>query len=210
MSWLSPAFPVGAYSYSHGLEYAIEMGLVSDRATLEDWIAGILRHGTGRVDAMLFKAAYECAYGDLNTVAELAFAMRGTSELAQESHSQGRAFLRAVDAAWGTGLPESESTTAVSYVVSVATTCKTHCIPLDMAMIAYLQAFASNLVSAGVRLIPIGQTDGQITIANLEGVISEVVEAAMQSSLDDLGSSTPMVDWASMKHENQYTRLFRS
>ena len=98
----------------------------------------------------------------------------------------------------------------MSYVVSVAATCKAHGIPVAEAMTAYLQSFASNLVSAGVRLIPIGQTDGQITVANLEKVINDVVEEALHTSLDDLGASTPMMDWTSMKHENQYTRLFRS
>lgn len=212
ISWLSPSFPVGAYTFSHGLEYAAEAGLVSSPAELQDWIEAVLRFGTGRVDAMLIRAAYEASEEELQDIIELAFAMKGTSELSKESCSQGQAFAKTVASAWLcdlSGLVQGESLQA-PYSVSVAVACKGSNIPLTDVLTAYLHAFASNLVSAAMRLVPLGQTDGQIIVAAMANVVAEVVDDAMRSPLTDIGSSTPMVDWTSMQHESQHTRLFRS
>ena len=209
---MSPSFPVGAYTFSHGLEYAAEAGLVSSPAELQDWIEAVLRFGTGRVDAMLIRAAYEASEEELQDIIELAFAMKGTSELSKESCSQGQAFAKTVASAWLcdlSGLVQGESLQA-PYSVSVAVACKGSNIPLTDVLTAYLYAFASNLVSAAMRLVPLGQTDGQIIVAAMANVVAEVVDDAMRSPLTDIGSSTPMVDWTSMQHESQHTRLFRS
>ena len=220
LSWLSPSFPVGAFSYSHGLEYAVEAGLVTNVDELEEWLEAILRYGTGRVDSMHFRAAYQATEDDLPNVIELSSAMIGTNELSKEGHSQGRAFIRTVELAWGCGLPGEWLTTAdrtessITYPVAVALTCRRQSIPIRCALTAYLQAFVSNLVSAAVRLIPIGQTGGQAVVSHMAAVVGEVVDEVLQfctgGLAGDLGSSTPMLDWVSMQHENQYTRLFRS
>lgn len=209
---MSPSFPVGAYTFSHGLEYAAEAGLVSSPAELQDWIEAVLRFGTGRVDAMLIRAAYEASEEELQDIIELAFAMKGTSELSKGSCSQGQAFAKTVASAWLcdlSGLGQGESLQA-PYSVSVAVACKGSNTPLTDVLTAYLHAFASNLVSAAMRLVPLGQTDGQIIVAAMANVVAEVVDDAMRSPLTDIGSSTPMVDWTSMQHESQHTRLFRS
>lgn len=216
LSWISPSFPVGAYTYSHGLEYAAEAGLVSNETDLQEWLEGVLRYGTGRVDGMLFYAAYQATEEDLPDVIEFASAMRGTRELATESHSQGRAFLKTIESAWGCSLPgqwlaaadQTEATTP--YAVAVALTCRSQAIPVEVGLTAYLQAFASNVVSAAVRLVPVGQTSGQTVLAHMANVVGEVVDDVLRSPLSDIGSSTPMLDWVSIQHENQYTRLFRS
>ena len=218
--WLSPSFPVGAYTYSSGLEHAVECGHVADADSLHDWVETILRAGQGRIDADFFRDAYravETADEDaLESVLEMADAMRGTSELALESAAQGEAFLTAVRAAWPEGRLDALAEMAArlerkpAYAVAVGVTAAVHAVPLRDALIAYLHAVAANLVSAGLRLVPLGQTDGQRVTARLEPVVVAAADAALDRAPDDIGAATPMVDWTSMQHENQYTRLFRS
>lgn len=220
MAWLSPSFPVGAFSYSHALEAAVEERYVTDRATLKAWVGAIVEHGAGRSDAGLFCGAWRAVSADDDAafvgIAELAAAWRGTSELALESAGPGAAFLSTVRAAW----PEltigpradrlEKAGVAPSYCVAVALAAALADIPLAPSLTAYLHAFTANLVSAGVRLIPLGQTDGQRVIAALAPRIAAAAEAALVRPPEDLGSAAPMVDLLSMRHEVQYTRLFRS
>ena len=220
MTWLSPAFPVGAYSYSHGLEWAVEARLVRDCADLADWIDAVLAHGAGRMDAVFLAAALRAAEGGdpaaLDPIAERAAACRGTAELALESAAEGAAFLHAVRAAWPHPLLDTfaarltESDRALSYSVAVGVAAAASGVPEDLAVAAYLQAFASNLVSAGLRLIPLGQTDGLKVLASVEPVIHAVTQEALGMTMDEIGSATLRVDWSSMRHETQYARLFRS
>jgi urease accessory protein len=208
MTWLSPAYPVGAYSYSHGIEYAVEAGLVTDRDTLTTWVETIIAHGSGRVDAALLAATWRNPQR-LADVATLAKAWRGTAETALESAAQGAAFLAATRAAWPNDALEHVGSN-LPLPVAVGAAAAAHGIALEQTLLAYLQAFAANLVSAGVRLIPLGQTDGQRAIAALEGSVTAAAHAALDADLETLGTATPMVDWCSMRHETQYTRLFRS
>ena len=218
MAWLSPSFPVGAFGYSHGLEYAVEVGLVRDLATTVDWVTSLLMHGSGRVDADLFLAAHGAASDAplLDRVVELADAWRGTQELALESAAQGQAFVTAVAAAWPdpwwqqwrARLKAMDRTPA--YAVAVAAAAARAQIPAPASLAAFLHAFAANLVSAAVRLVPLGQTDGQRAMAALEAVVLQAVEAAASRPEGDRGAATPMLDWCAMSHETQYTRLFRS
>lgn len=216
MTWLSPAFPVGAFSYSHGLEYAVEAGLVTDRQTLIDWIAGILEHGAGRNDAILLSHAWRADDEELPELVELAAALRGTAEMALESDAQGASFLDTVLTVWpDASLAKQrdllkERNLSTPYCIAVGMASSASGIGLRASVIAYLQALAANLISAAVRLVPLGQTDGQRAIAALEPVVLELAEQVMELTLDDLGSAAIMVDWTSMKHETQYTRLFRS
>lgn len=218
--WLSPSFPVGAYTYSSGLEHAVECGLVTGAESLHDWVVTMLRAGQARIDADFFRDAYRCVEsGDeegLASVLETADAMRGTSELALESAAQGDAFLTAVRASWPDAKLDALADMATrlarkpAYAVAVGATAAVHAGPLRDAMIAFLHAVAANLVSAGLRLVPLGQTDGQRVTARLEPVVVEAADAALARSPADIGAATPMVDWTSMQHEIQYTRLFRS
>jgi urease accessory protein len=220
-SWLSPGFPTGAYAYSHGLERAVADGAVRDRASLVDWLDADLRRGAGRNDAILFACAHRAASRRAGVtafieVAELAAALRGTAEFVLESTAQGAAFLQAVRIAWphrrldvlAARLDVAEIRPALP--VAVAACVAVHGIALEDALPLFLQASTANLVSAGVRLIPLGQTDGQRAIAALEVAVVETAREALASGLDALGSAAVMVDLASMRHETQYTRLFRS
>ena len=218
-AWLSPSFPVGAFSYSHGLEWAIEDGTVTTSAGLEAWLGDVLRHGAGRNDAIVFVHAYAAAATSdrdaLRAVTELAAAFQPSKERRLESCAQGAAFLIAVSATWPNprlaALSEAlANEPAVPYPVAVAAAAAAHDVPLGPALVACLNAFAANIVSAGVRAIPIGQTDGQRIIAALSPLIEEIAASSLHAGLDDLGGASFRADIASMKHETQYTRLFRS
>jgi urease accessory protein len=219
-SWLSPAFPTGSYSYSHGLEWAVEAGHTHDRKTLVDWLEADLCHGSGRNEAIFFSEAWRCDMDDdgakLFEIAELAAAFRGTSEFALESSQQGAACLATLRRVWPDGvldrlseiLAERHLQPALAVVLGVRSARQS--IPVSLALPAFLQSYIANLVTAGVRLIPLGQTDGQLAIAELEEAVLAASARAERSTIDDLGSAAFMVDLASMAHETQYTRLFRS
>ena len=219
-AWLSPAFPVGAYTYSSGLEYAVEDGLVGDAASLEKWLSDLFRHGVAGIDGGFFCLAHRAATaGDDEAMAEClewADALRPTAELALESAAQGEAFLKTVRAAWPH--EDLEQLAALSatqarkpaYAVAVGACCGFHGLPLTLSLAAFLHALGANLVSAAVRSIPLGQTDGQRVTAALAPVIETLLDIIKRKTLDDLGAATPVMDWASMQHETQHTRLFRS
>jgi len=235
-SWFSPAFPIGAFSYSHGLEWAVEEATVTDRASLVAWLDADLRHGSGRADAMFFAEAWrgarptsvaslpasfgprpgQSAAPELLVVATLAAAMRGTAELALESGQQGIAFLSAVRKAWPhpelDRIAELLTESALGPVLPVAAgvCCAVHDISLELALPSYVHGSAANLVNAAVRLVPLGQTDGQIALAALEAAVLETAHEAFDAAPGDIGSAAFMIDLASMRHETQYTRLFRS
>jgi len=219
-TWLSPAFPTGSYSYSHGIEWAVEARHIHDRNSLVDWLEADLRYGSGRNEAIFFMAAWRCAMSDdcgkLLKIVELAAAFRGTSEFALETSQQAKACLATFRGVWPDLLFESlavffsalEIAPVLSVILGVCAARQD--IPAILALPAFLQSYLANLVTAGVRLIPLGQTDGQLAIAELESAVLAVAAQAEQATIDDLGSAAFMVDVASASHETQYTRLFRS
>ena len=219
-SWLSPAFPTGAYSYSHGLEWAVEAGDVHGRASLVDWLEADLCHGSGRNEGIFFVQAWRCAMEDdqakLFEIAELAAAFRGTSELALESWQQAAACLSTLRQVWPDPVLDwlseilSERHVPPALAVVLGSSSARQGISAALALPAFLQSYIANLVTAGVRLIPLGQTDGQLAIAELEAAVLAASRQAEKSTIADLGSAAFMVDLASMAHETQYTRLFRS
>jgi len=216
MIWLSPAYPVGGFSYSHGLEWTVEAGKMREAATLGDWVEDILSHGAARSDAIFLAEAWRAVSASdarrLAEVVELAAAFAPSAERGLETLAQGGAFLAATQAVWPAPALERLAAEAadVAYPVAVGACAAAHGLPLAPTAQAYLQAFAANLVSAGVRLIPLGQTDGLRVLARLEPLIPALVAGALGASLEDVGSASVMADIASMRHETQYTRLFRS
>jgi len=215
-SWLSPSFPNGAYSYSHGLEWAAEAGLIHDRPSLVDWLEADLRYGSGRNEAIFFSEAYRCAVEDdqagLTRVAELAATFRGTSEFALESSQQAAACLTILRQVWPHHILDMFSEMSCQPVLAVVLGARSagEPIPVHMALPAFLHGYVANLVIAGVRLIPLGQTDGQLAVSALEDAVLSTSAHGNRATLDDLGSAGFMVELASIAHETQYTRLFRS
>jgi urease accessory protein len=204
LAWLSPAFPTGAYAYSHGLEWAVECGDVVDGATLTDWIGDLLSHGSGRNDAILLRHAHR-PDADRAALNELAVAIAPSRERRLETLDQGTAFMAAATAWHPPPLPDR-----VAYPIAVGALAGHHCIDADAATAAYLQAFATNLISAAVRLVPLGQSTGLRVLAALEPAILEVAAASRTATLDDLGGCAFRSDLAAMRHETQHTRLFRT
>ena len=218
LAWLSPAYPIGAFSYSHGVETAVEAGFIKDRATLVGWLETVLQDGTGCVDGALFAAAWRAAtdadWPGFDAVAERAAAWRSTSEMALESRQQGGSFLSITRTAW----PHPVLAAAyerlggeLALPMAVALAAAAHGIALEAALGGYLQAFTANLISAALRTVPLGQSDGQLALAALEGTVRRTAGAALAvETLDEVGTATPLLDWCSLSHETQYTRLFRS
>ncbi|SIO41490.1 urease accessory protein [Rhodovulum sp. ES.010] len=203
--WLSPAYPVGAFAYSHGLEAAVAAGHVADAATLQAWLENILRNGAGHSDAIFLAAAHGAP--DAAALAEIdafARAFQPSAERLLESTAQGAAFAKVTGDVWADDLP------VLTYPVALGRAARLHDLPLLLTARMYLHAFVSNLVSAGIRLIPVGQTDGQLVLTALTPVCEDVAQRATTETLDDLASTAFLADITSMKHETQDTRLFRT
>jgi urease accessory protein len=216
MTWLSPAFPVGAFSYSSGIEWAVEAGDIVDAASLQEWLSSMLE-GPGFCDGVFLAHAHRAAatpdHALLRGVAELAAAFMPSRERHLETTAQGRAFIEIARGAWNCGGLDASIAAcdgAIVYPVAVGIVSAAHAVPLAPVMHAFLHALVSNWISAGARLVPLGQTDSQRALAALEPVVAATARRAIAASLDDLGSATFRADLASMRHETQYTRLFRS
>lgn len=204
LTWLSPAFPIGSFAYSHGLEWAVEAGDVIDEATLAAWIADVLAHGGGRSDVIFLRHAHRADPAGLHELAELAEAAQPCRERRDETIGQGTAFALA-GLVWG-GIPLER----VAYPIAFGALATANGIDEDAAAHGFLHAFAANLVSAAVRLVPLGQTAGLRTIAALEPLIATVAEGTRTAGLDEIGGACFRSDIAAMRHETQYTRLFRT
>lgn len=217
MAWLSPSYPIGAFSYSSGIEWAVEVGDIRDATSLRGWLAVVIGQGGGFCDAVFFVHAHRALTepGDqaLRTVAELAAVFAPSKERHLETTAQGKAFIEATRAAWPCAALDRLAAAwrgPIAYPVAVGVAAAGHGIPLDSALRAFLHAVTANLISAGVRLVPLGQSDGQRVLAALEPVAEAAAKRALTTSLDDVGSAAFRADLASLLHETQYTRLFRS
>ncbi len=238
LAWLSPAFPTGGFAYSHGIEWAVEAGDIRDGETLRIWIEDVLRFGAGRGDAILLRAAmrltpspragHRSQTSDFSVMAGLDPAMTADREMYEspsiagngevsslgialapsrerlaETLHQGTAFASAASP-WGDIPPD------LPYPVAVGLLAGANGIDEDTAAGTLLQAFAANLISAAVRLVPLGQSTGLAVLAALEPAIAEIVSETRMATLDDIGGACFRSDIAAMRHETQYTRLFRS
>jgi urease accessory protein len=217
MTWLSPAYPVGGFAYSGGIEWAVEARDITSLDSLLRWLGALLSDGAGLNDSIFFAHAYRAAEsGDdraLTDVAELAAAFVPSRERHLETTTLGRAFIDVTSAAWPCATIDKLERLRlgpIAYPIAAGVACAGHNIPLAPALYAFLAAVTANWVSAAVRLIPLGHTDSQRALHSLESLVSATAERALIASLDDLGSATFRADLASAQHETQYTRLFRS
>jgi urease accessory protein len=215
--WFSPAFPIGAFSFSHGLEWAVEAGDLHDRESLREWLQAVLTMGSGWTDAVLFAEAHRAVEMGSRTrlaaAAELAVALQPSRERRLEATMQGDAFVKAVETAWpNKGLQALRKACPPPHALSVAAGAASAGAGAarELALSAFLTGFCQNLVSAAVRLAPIGQSDGLMVLAALEGEIAATARLATKSRLARAGGIALRSDIASMRHETQMTRLFRS
>jgi urease accessory protein len=204
VQWLSPAYPVGSFAWSHGIETAVRDGQVRDAESLEDWLSVVLTEGAGRNDAILLVAAAKATEADLATLAELAMALQPSRERLAETMGQGVAFASTTRAVWGYDLPDMPYPLAVGRAAGLAA------LPVEPVVTVFLQMMMSNLVQAAQRLMPLGQTKAQHVLSRLSGQCAMVATEAAKSTIDDLGSGAFAVDIASMRHEIQEPRMFRS
>ena len=203
--WFSPSYPLGSFAYSHGLETAIVAGQIDSAASLRDWLRDVLAHGSGRNDCILLRAAHRC--DSLEAVMQIdahARAFASTAERLAETLVQGGAFARTTAAIWGGEMPD------VTHPVAVGYAARQMDMPLELTVQLYLLAFASNLVSAAVRLVPLGQTEGQGCLAALTPLCTEIAAETKGAGLDDLASTAFLSDIAAMRHETLQHRIFRS
>ena len=210
LTWLSPAFPVGAFAWSAGLETAITTRIVHDRSTARDWIEGALNHGSLRTDAILFAHAHRGASqpAALRDLADLCLALTPSRERHDETTITGAAFASAAKA-WPTpvlaNLPDP-----CPYPIAVGAIAAGHGIELEAALLAYLTAAVHSQVSVAVRLVPIGQSDGLAIMAALETPIAALAALCQHAALDEIGAVAYAADIAQLAHETLTTRIFRS
>lgn len=217
LAWLSPSFPVGSFAFSHGLEWAVEAGDIKDLATLTGWIGSLVRSGGCHNDAVVLSVCWRAMRdGDMAALEEanaLAIGLSGSRERRLETVAQGNAFIEAVTAAWAApGILKARGSISgdITYPAAVGLAAAAHAIPLAATLQTFCLAVVQNLVSAAVRLNAVGQTDGQRTIAALLPVAQALALKAHGATLDDIGGAAFRSDIAALKHETQYTRLFRS
>ena len=203
--WLSPAFPIGSFAYSHGLEGAVDMDWVNDPASFEAWLIDVLECGAGRSDALFLAAAYHAQNDDqLAEIDAMARAFAASSERLLEAQAQKKAFCKMVNAVWGTRLD------GLLYPVAFGAAAAQQELPLALTMRMSLQAFASNLIATGQRLLPLGQTEGQGILRRIGGACDSIAMASEDGDLTQLSTTAFMSDIAAMKHETQYSRIFRT
>lgn len=210
LAWLSPAFPVGAFAYSAGLETAISTGDVVTRESLHNWISGSLSHGSARTDAIIVAAAHRANADQkaLIGLADLCLALTPAAQRHQEMLVVGDAFVQAASV-WP-ALIFDQLPTPCPYPVAIGAIAGAHDIALSQTLIAMLTAFVQSQISVAVRLVPLGQTDGLKTLAALESTIETAANHAATSTLDDIGTIGYAADIAAMAHETLNTRIFRS
>ena len=203
LNWMSPAFPIGSFAYSHGLEWAIANELVTTQDDVEQWIADLITRGSGWNDAVLFAQIWQDDAQELN---ELALALASSSERYLETTQLGRSFAIAAAVFTSAKMPAGD----LAYPIAAAIACRSAGLSQEMALLAFLHGFSATLVSVSVRLVPLGQTAGLHVLKNLLPFISKTATRAASATLEDLGSCTLLADIAAMKHEHLQPRIFRT
>lgn len=203
--WFSPSYPLGSFAYSHGMETAIQSGVIATAAQAEQWLGCVLEHGTGRTDAILLRAAFDCADRDaVEALDATARAYSASAERLFETTQQGAAFARTTADVWGIEIPALTHPVACGHAAGLLG------LPLETTVAMYLQAFASNLVSCAVRLVPLGQTEGQAVLRRLTALCQVVAADTRAQGSDALMSSAFASDIAAMRHETLQHRIFRT
>jgi urease accessory protein len=224
----SPALPVGAYSYSEGLETLQTQGQLENAEDLRSWLTLELRYGSIAMEVAVFVWVYHAVqrqdYPTLQDWNQRWSALRETEELRHQSHQMGRSLVRLgigldptlapIFQACGEGRKEGrkveEQGQDCNFVIAFSVICAHWHLPLRAAVTVYLQSWVYNLMTAGVRLIPLGQTTGQQLLQDLALTMTQTVDRVLDTPEDALGGWSFGVAMASSHHENLYTRLFQS
>ncbi len=201
--WMSPSYPIGAFAYSHGLETAIDTGAVTDADDLANWVRDVLEFGGGKSDATFVAASYRRPNATIE-IDQMCRAFAASAERQKETDLQGAAFCDITQAVWDVEMSN------LTYPVAVGKAAAVRKLPIDAVLAAYLHAFVANLVSVGMRLIPLGQKEGHKLIKTLHPLCIDVATNASEGTIETLTSASFLTDIASMKHETQYSRIYRT
>ena len=200
LSWFSPNFPIGSYNFSHGLEAAIDMNFVNDIVSLENWITYLISYGSGRNDSILLSNTYQG-----KKINDLAFALCTSKERWVETKQLGNAFCKNINENWSFNIGNN-----LAYPVAVGKAGAFFKIPLEQLLITFIQSFVSNLVSVGIKHIPLGHSDGQKILIKLLPTIKELALNYKDYDIDDAGTSAFMSDLTSMYHETLKNRIYQT
>jgi len=213
----SPVLPVGAFSYSQGLETAVDLGWVRDEASARDWIRDVLTHPVARFEAPVCYRLYRSwQAGHVEGVAawnEIFLAGRETAELRAETVQMGYSLRALFVASQEFDDPQIDMLRGVhdaAFPTVFSFACAQWGIPARRALLGYLWAWLENQVSAAMKTVPLGQVSGQRLLAAMSSALPELVDAALEMGDDDLSNCAPALAIASCRHETQYSRLFRS
>lgn len=200
--WLSPAFPVGAFAYSHGLEATVQTGDVRCAETFAEWLDLVLRYGAGRNDAILIRLSAQteapAALDKLNR------ALQPAASRLLETEKMGGALCQTVGQVWST-MPHD-----LTYPVALGQALRLNKIPVQPAVQLALHAFASHLTSAATRLVPLGQTEAQRVLHKTTPTCLSIAEETQDATRHDLGTAPLLSDIRAMQHDTLYSRTFRS
>lgn len=199
-SWFSPNFPIGSFNFSHGLEAAVEMKFIHDSFTLENWISNLITDGSGKTDVILLSNAYRG-----KNINELALALCPSKERWIESIKLGKSFSKNIRDNWSYNIEDD-----LAFPVALGKAGSFFSIPLDQLLIIFLQSFVSNLITFGMKHIPLGQSAGQKILINLIPVIQAQSMKYKNYDIKDIGSSAFISDLASMYHENLKNRIYQT
>ena len=199
-SWFSPNFPIGSFNFSHGLEAAVEMKFIHDSFTLENWISNLITDGSGKTDVILLSNAYRG-----KNINELALALCPSKERWIESIKLGKSFSKNIRDNWSYNIEDD-----LAFPVALGKAGSFFSIPLDQLLMIFLQSFVSNLITFGIKHIPLGQSAGQKILINLIPVIQAQSMKYKNYDIKDIGSSAFISDLASMYHENLKNRIYQT
>lgn len=217
---ISPSLPIGAFTYSQGMEWAVECGWIKDADDVYVWLDGLLESSVGALElpvlARLYHASQQQDHNAFSHWADTLLAWRETSELRAEECQRGQALTMVLDKLPdAAGWPELQETQwrdalAQTQLAGFALACARWHVDLEQALNGYLWSWLENMVIVAVKLIPLGQSDGQRVLYRFSDQLAAITKQAMGLADDDIGSSSPAMAIASSLHETQYCRLFRS
>ena len=210
LTWNNQAYPIGSYSFSSGLEYAIEINLISTAKELQDWLKNLLKFGNLQSDAILLKEAWKiktCKKDkDITDLNRFAISLNQSKEKYIESYEQGKSFIKISKESWSHKFPRETLMFPIAYACSAVQ----ENISLEDTLLSFLHSNLCNLLGAGIKLLPLGQTEGQKIQLQINKYIEKEYKSILKKNLNYIGSCGWVNDIVSMKHEHQFTRLFRT
>lgn len=215
---ISPALPIGAFTYSQGMEYAHQAGWLSDKNTVFDWLTDLIKHHLQHFELpILFHLRQSIAQNDINEMTHLCalnIAGRETAELRLEEQQRGQALFNILSKLANSEESQHWQTHKTllrgNFLGGFALGTHLWHIPIETTLLGYAFGFLENMISVSVKLIPLGQSDGQTLLYQLSATLPDIVQAAQHIHIEDIGSSLPAMAIASSRHASQYCRLFRS